>query len=106
MVDGVDPPQEVGEQVPVADVALVEVDLRAQVRGWPSRCTGGVSASSTTTSCPSASRRSQVWEPMNPAPPVTRILIVSPVLPPLGGFAVNVEGGRGGRPPGELAGPL
>ena len=35
VVDGVHPAQEVREQVAVADVALVEVDLRAQVRGPP-----------------------------------------------------------------------
>ena len=33
MVDRVHPAQQVGEQVPVADVALVEVDLGAQVGG-------------------------------------------------------------------------
>ena len=33
MVDRVDPAEQVGDQVPVAGVALVEVDLGTQVRG-------------------------------------------------------------------------
>ena len=76
VVNRVHPAQQVGEQVPVADVALVEVDLGTQVgrlAAVPVHWLGERVQHNDVMS--EASSRSQVCEPMKPAPPVTRIFI-------------------------------
>ena len=76
MVDGVHPAQQVGEQLAVADITLVEVDLGTQIGGLaavPVHWLGQRVQHDEV--MPEASSRSQVCEPMNPAPPVTRIFI-------------------------------
>ena len=45
-----------------------------------------------------------MWDPMKPAPPVTRILIAAAVAS-LGNLAIDVESRCRGGTPGELLGP-
>ena len=105
VVDGVDPTQQVRDQIAVADVALVEVDLGTQVRGPPVP----------------VYRRGQrvehddvVSERQEPVAGVRsdesgasgdEDLHFCRCAPALGDLAIHVEGRRGRRRPRELAGP-
>ena len=76
MVNGVGAAEKVGDKVAVAGVTLVEVDLGTTDRpAFLFRWTVGSARRARELRVLADSSRSQVWEPMNPAPPVTRIFI-------------------------------
>ena len=103
MIYGVNSAQQVSEELAVADITLVEIDLRRRYAGgWPVRvhwCGERVEDDDVVTE---REEPVQVCDPMNPAPPVTSIFtaLAPPVIRDL---AVYVEGRCACRPPGKLS---
>jgi hypothetical protein len=74
-VDGI-AVQELNHEVMVADVALNELGFTNLASSGTAQRNQVDKLSRTTTSSPASSNSNTIWLPMNPAPPVTRIVML------------------------------